>query len=334
MTMMDFFRKSEGTWLTLRAVHHFDLVEDESGESNLIVRVIEPVLSNTKTISSPDLRSSPMVWRNSPEPMPPAASPPVAAAVAPGRTMCGFSRSRSGCVVFGSGGGISATAGSISGTGSGGGSGGSMATSGGAGIGASDDGDALHHGQDRSCHAGSIDRFGNFTRALCAHDRRPQPGLHQLELGREEARELRLARAHLSDAVADETTIEVRCARHLLPDLEHALQILARRTGGREHVAQTRFEDVVHVAFDDSLEEIPLVSKRAVQALPAETRGLLQIRDAGACVAVLPERHERPIEHLVLVKIARATSHSGTRALFERPVNNGLGDSTRLGFRF
>jgi hypothetical protein len=40
MTMMDFFRKSEGTWLTLRAVHHFDLVEDESGESNLIVQVV------------------------------------------------------------------------------------------------------------------------------------------------------------------------------------------------------------------------------------------------------------------------------------------------------
>ena len=42
MTMMDFFRKSEGTWLTLRAVHHFDLVDDESGESNLIVQVVEP----------------------------------------------------------------------------------------------------------------------------------------------------------------------------------------------------------------------------------------------------------------------------------------------------
>jgi CpeS-like protein len=40
MTMMDFFRKSEGTWLTLRAVHHFDLVDDESGESNLIVQVV------------------------------------------------------------------------------------------------------------------------------------------------------------------------------------------------------------------------------------------------------------------------------------------------------
>ena len=37
---MDFFRKSEGTWLTLRAVHHFDLVDDESGESNLIVQVV------------------------------------------------------------------------------------------------------------------------------------------------------------------------------------------------------------------------------------------------------------------------------------------------------
>ena len=40
MTMMDFFHKSEGTWLTLRAVHHFDLVDDESGESNLIIQVV------------------------------------------------------------------------------------------------------------------------------------------------------------------------------------------------------------------------------------------------------------------------------------------------------
>jgi len=42
MTMMDFFRKSEGTWFTQRNVHHFDLVADESGESNLIVTVLEP----------------------------------------------------------------------------------------------------------------------------------------------------------------------------------------------------------------------------------------------------------------------------------------------------
>lgn len=41
MTMMDFFRKSEGTWFTQRSVHHFDLVADESGESNLIVQVVE-----------------------------------------------------------------------------------------------------------------------------------------------------------------------------------------------------------------------------------------------------------------------------------------------------
>ncbi|MEM7726199.1 MAG: phycobiliprotein lyase [Cyanobacteria bacterium P01_A01_bin.45] len=41
MTMMDFFRKSEGTWFTQRSVHHFDLVADESGESNLIVDVLE-----------------------------------------------------------------------------------------------------------------------------------------------------------------------------------------------------------------------------------------------------------------------------------------------------
>lgn len=41
MTMMDFFRKSEGTWFTQRTVHHFDVVADESGESNLIVQVVE-----------------------------------------------------------------------------------------------------------------------------------------------------------------------------------------------------------------------------------------------------------------------------------------------------
>lgn len=41
ITMMDFFGKSEGTWFTQRTVHHFDAVADESGESNLIVQVIE-----------------------------------------------------------------------------------------------------------------------------------------------------------------------------------------------------------------------------------------------------------------------------------------------------
>ena len=41
MTMMDFFRKSEGTWYTQRSVHHFDCSDDESGESNLIVRVVD-----------------------------------------------------------------------------------------------------------------------------------------------------------------------------------------------------------------------------------------------------------------------------------------------------
>lgn len=40
MTMMDFFRKSEGTWFSQRTVHHFDAVDDESGESNLIVQVL------------------------------------------------------------------------------------------------------------------------------------------------------------------------------------------------------------------------------------------------------------------------------------------------------
>ncbi len=42
MAMMDFFRKSEGTWFTERTVHHFDNAADESGQSNLIVTVIEP----------------------------------------------------------------------------------------------------------------------------------------------------------------------------------------------------------------------------------------------------------------------------------------------------
>lgn len=41
MTMMAFFRKSEGTWFTQRTVHHFDVVADESGESNLIVGLVE-----------------------------------------------------------------------------------------------------------------------------------------------------------------------------------------------------------------------------------------------------------------------------------------------------
>ncbi len=41
MTMMDFFRKSEGKWLTQREVHHFDLLDNETGDSNLIVQVVE-----------------------------------------------------------------------------------------------------------------------------------------------------------------------------------------------------------------------------------------------------------------------------------------------------
>lgn len=38
--MMAFFRKSAGTWFTQRTVHHFDVVADESGESNLIVGLV------------------------------------------------------------------------------------------------------------------------------------------------------------------------------------------------------------------------------------------------------------------------------------------------------
>lgn len=40
LTMMDFFRKSEGIWFTQRTVHHFDTVADESGESKLYVGVV------------------------------------------------------------------------------------------------------------------------------------------------------------------------------------------------------------------------------------------------------------------------------------------------------
>ncbi|NMG07151.1 phycobiliprotein lyase [Brasilonema sp. UFV-L1] len=50
MTMMDFFRKSQGTWFTQRTVHHFDLAADQSGESNLIVQVVEPEDVRVKTI--------------------------------------------------------------------------------------------------------------------------------------------------------------------------------------------------------------------------------------------------------------------------------------------
>lgn len=41
MTMMDFFRKSEGVWFSERTVHHFDSLADESGRSNLIVKVFD-----------------------------------------------------------------------------------------------------------------------------------------------------------------------------------------------------------------------------------------------------------------------------------------------------
>ncbi len=40
MSMMAFFRKSEGTWFSQRTVHRFDSAADESGESNLIISVL------------------------------------------------------------------------------------------------------------------------------------------------------------------------------------------------------------------------------------------------------------------------------------------------------
>ena len=41
MTMMDFFRHSEGVWFSQRTVHHFDSVVNESGQSNIIIDVLD-----------------------------------------------------------------------------------------------------------------------------------------------------------------------------------------------------------------------------------------------------------------------------------------------------
>jgi hypothetical protein len=41
MTMMDFFLRSEGIWFSQRTVHRFDSTGDESGESNLIIKVLD-----------------------------------------------------------------------------------------------------------------------------------------------------------------------------------------------------------------------------------------------------------------------------------------------------
>lgn len=40
--MMDFFRHSQGIWFSQRTVHRFDSLGDESGDSNLIIKVLEP----------------------------------------------------------------------------------------------------------------------------------------------------------------------------------------------------------------------------------------------------------------------------------------------------
>ncbi|MEB3193179.1 MAG: phycobiliprotein lyase [Snowella sp.] len=39
--MMEFFRKSEGTWFSERTVHNFDTSADESGKSNVIIEVLK-----------------------------------------------------------------------------------------------------------------------------------------------------------------------------------------------------------------------------------------------------------------------------------------------------
>jgi len=40
-SMADFLRLSAGTWLSVRSVHHFDFSPDQSGESNLIITLLE-----------------------------------------------------------------------------------------------------------------------------------------------------------------------------------------------------------------------------------------------------------------------------------------------------
>ena len=51
MTMMDFFRKSEGVWYTQRTVHNFDTAAvDESGESNVIIDVLSREDSRVKEV--------------------------------------------------------------------------------------------------------------------------------------------------------------------------------------------------------------------------------------------------------------------------------------------
>ncbi len=41
MTMMDYFRKSEGVWFSERTVHNFDTAADESGKSNVIIDILD-----------------------------------------------------------------------------------------------------------------------------------------------------------------------------------------------------------------------------------------------------------------------------------------------------
>ena len=53
MTMMDFFRKSEGVWFIQRTVHHFDMVADESGESKIHVQVVSQSDPCIKSICEP-----------------------------------------------------------------------------------------------------------------------------------------------------------------------------------------------------------------------------------------------------------------------------------------
>lgn len=51
-TMMEFFRKSEGIWLTQRSVHHFDGTADQSGVSNLYINTIAPDRPEVEKICS------------------------------------------------------------------------------------------------------------------------------------------------------------------------------------------------------------------------------------------------------------------------------------------
>ena len=48
--MMEFFRKSEGVWYSQRTVHHFDTTVEQSGDSNIIIAILDKDDSRIKKV--------------------------------------------------------------------------------------------------------------------------------------------------------------------------------------------------------------------------------------------------------------------------------------------